>query len=189
MEIFSRHLEESKNLYTKLLSDTGFLSSVNAVQVMLNEALARGNTVLVAGNGGSAAEAQHFSAEIVGRYKKERRGLPSIALTTDTSILTAIGNDYSFADIFSRQIEALGKQGDVLVLMSTSGNSQNLVKAVESAKGKGVQVVAFLGKGGGALCSLVDLAVVVPSDDTPRIQEVHLLMVHAISEGIDQVFT
>lgn len=188
MDIFSRHLEEAKNAYTRISGDTDFISSVNAARDALTSALKRGNAILVAGNGGSAAEAQHFAAEIVGRYKKERRGLPSIALTTDTSILTAIGNDYSFADIFSRQVEALGRPGDVLVLMSTSGNSPNLLQAAESAKEKDIQVVAFLGKGGGALRPLVDLAVVVPSDDTPRIQEIHLLMVHAISESIDEAF-
>lgn len=186
MDLFDRHFSDACEVYPKARADAAFGAAVRAAGEAIVAALMRGNTVLVAGNGGSAAEAQHFAAEIAGRYKKERRGLPSIALTTDTSILTAIGNDYSFDEIFARQVEAIGRRGDVLVLMSTSGNSPNLLRAAERAKGKGISTIGLLGKGGGALAPLIDLAVIVPSDDTPRIQEVHLLLVHALSELVDE---
>lgn len=186
MDLFDRHLHEARDLYTGLPENTTFAASLQRAGEAVVQVLAKGGTVLIAGNGGSAAEAQHLSAEIVGRYKKERRGLPSIALTTDTSILTAVGNDYSFDDIFARQVEALGRPGDLLVLLSTSGNSQNLVRAAERAKALSVVTVALLGKTGGTLAPLVDIPIIVPSDDTPRIQEVHLLIIHAISELIDE---
>jgi D-sedoheptulose 7-phosphate isomerase len=144
-----------------------------------------GHTLVIMGNGGSAGEAQHFAGEIVGRFMKERPGMPAIALTTDTTILTAIGNDYGFEYIFARQLEALGKTGDVAFLLSTSGNSENLMRAVETAKKKGMRTLALLGKGGGTLAPLVDSALVVPSDSTPRIQEIHLNLIHAICAFVD----
>lgn len=186
MGIYQRHIEQARDLYTNLHTDEVFSEAVEHAGIKIVTALNEGKTILVAGNGGSAAEAQHLAAEIVGRYKKERRGLPSIALTTDTSILTAVANDYSFDNVFSRQVEALAREGDVLVLLSTSGNSNNLIQAAELAKKQSVTTIALLGKGGGALSSKVDIAVVVPSDDTPRIQELHLLLVHAFSERIDE---
>jgi D-sedoheptulose 7-phosphate isomerase len=143
-------------------------------------ALRNGNKILLCGNGGSAADAQHFSAELVGRYKKERRGLPAIALTTDSSAVTAISNDYGYDMVFSRQVEALGAKGDMLILISTSGNSQNLLEAAAKAKEKGIKTIGLLGKGGGKLLPLCDLAVVVPSDNTPRIQEMHGMAIHMI---------
>jgi D-sedoheptulose 7-phosphate isomerase len=147
--------------------------------------LRRGGKLLLAGNGGSAAECQHFAAELVVRYRVNRRALPAIALTTDTSALTACGNDFAFAEIFARQVEALGAEGDGLVLLSTSGQSQNLLRAAETAAGMGLEVFGLLGKGGGALASLCRHPFVVPGDDTAVTQEVHLAAIHLTCDAID----
>jgi len=149
------------------------------------ERLSRGCRILVCGNGGSAADAQHFAAELCGRYVKERRALAGIALTTDTSALTAIGNDYGFEKIFSRQVEALGRPGDLLVGISTSGNSPNVILAVEAAKEQGMKTLGLLGRDGGKLVSLCDETLVVPSAITARIQEVHQMVYHFWCEVID----
>jgi D-sedoheptulose 7-phosphate isomerase len=152
------------------------------------ERLKRGCRILVCGNGGSAADAQHMAAELSGRYVKERRALAGIALTTDTSALTAIGNDYGFDHVFSRQVEALGRPGDLLVGISTSGNSPNILRAVESAKELGMQTLGLLGRDGGKLKDLCDDALVVPSAVTARIQEVHQMIYHFWCEAIDAHF-
>jgi len=146
------------------------------------ERLRRGCRILVCGNGGSAADAQHFAAELSGRYVKERRALAGIALTTDSSALTAIGNDYGFERVFSRLIEAHGEEGDVAIAISTSGNSPNLLAAVDEARARRLRTIALLGRGGGKLADRVDLALVVPSDDTQRIQESHIALAHVIAE-------
>ncbi|MCB1044281.1 MAG: D-sedoheptulose 7-phosphate isomerase [Acidobacteria bacterium] len=153
----------------------------------LTEALAQGHKILIAGNGGSAADAQHFAAELVGRYMKERPGLPAIALTTDTSALTAIGNDYGFDRIFSRQVEALGQPGDVFLAISTSGNSKNLVEALCVARDRQLSTIALLGKNGGAMRELADFSLVVPSQDTPRIQEAQEWIWHTWCALIDRM--
>ncbi|GAW66620.1 phosphoheptose isomerase [Geoanaerobacter pelophilus] len=145
-----------------------------------------GNKLLVMGNGGSAADAQHFVAEMVGRFKLERRALPAIALHTDTSILTAVGNDYGFDRIFSRQVEAHAAPGDVVVGISTSGNSPNVQLALEAARGMGCRTIALLGKDGGSIRSVVDLPLVVPSNDTPRIQEGHITIIHIICDLVER---
>ncbi len=158
-----------------------------AVDLMFT-ALSNGNRILACGNGGSAADCQHFAAKLVGRFERERLPLAAIALTTDSSILTAIGNDYSFAEIFSKQVQALGQAGDVLLAISTSGNSTNVVAAVEAALERDMRVVALTGKGGGVMAELLteaDIHLCVPHDRTARIQEVHLLMVHCLCDGID----
>jgi D-sedoheptulose 7-phosphate isomerase len=147
---------------------------------MLTEALAAGNKLLVMGNGGSAADAQHFAAEIVGRFKLERRGLPAIALTTDSSILTAIGNDYGFDEVFRRQVEALAAPGDVVVGISTSGSSVNVKNALLRATEQGCRTVGLLGGDGGAIREITDLDLTVPSRDTPRIQEAHVTIIHLV---------
>ncbi|MBL0211249.1 MAG: D-sedoheptulose 7-phosphate isomerase [Holophagaceae bacterium] len=152
------------------------------------ERLRRGCKLLICGNGGSAADAQHLAAELSGRYLKERRALAGLALTTDTSALTAIGNDYGFDSVFSRQVEALARPGDLLIGISTSGNSANVIKAVESAKQLGVRTLGLLGRDGGALKSLVDDALVVPSTITARIQEVHQMVYHFWCEILDERF-
>jgi D-sedoheptulose 7-phosphate isomerase len=144
-----------------------------------------GGTLLMAGNGGSAAECQHFAAELVVRYRLNRRPLPAIALTTDTSALTACGNDFAFAEVFSRQVTAIGRTGDALIVLSTSGQSENLIHAATAAAHKGIPVFGLLGKGGGTLAHLCQSSFIVPSDDTAIIQEVHLAAIHAICEGID----
>jgi len=148
--------------------------------------LKRGNKIMLAGNGGSAAEATHIAAEFTGRYKKERNGLPAISLASDMAAITAIGNDYGFEKIFSRQIEALGTKGDVLILLSTSGNSQNLINAIEKAKKLSIGTVALLGKEGGTMKGKCDHEIIVQSDNTPRIQEAHLAIMHSICEKVEE---
>lgn len=158
-----------------------------AVELMFT-ALSNGNKILACGNGGSAADCQHFAAELVGRFERERLPLPALALTTDTSIMTAIGNDYSFQEIYSKQVQAFGQSGDVLLALSTSGNSANVLAAVEVALEREMRVVALTGKGGGAIGKLLtdaDVHICVPHDRTARIQEVHLLTIHCLCDGID----
>jgi D-sedoheptulose 7-phosphate isomerase len=150
--------------------------------------LANNGKILACGNGGSAADAQHFIAELVGRFERERLPLAGLALNTDTSILTAVGNDYGFEEIYERQVSALGQSGDVLVALSTSGNSPNVVRAIEAARDRDMHVVALTGKGGGQIGEMItapDVHLCVPNDRTMRIQEVHGLMLHAICDGID----
>jgi len=148
-------------------------------------ALRAGGTLFFAGNGGSAADAQHIAAEYVVRYGHNRRPLPAVALTTDTSLLTACANDLGYDEIFARQLDALARFGDVLVLHSTSGESPNTLRAAQAAKVKGVKVVALLGKGGGALSSLADCALIVPSDETSHIQELHLAVEHIVCAMVE----
>jgi D-sedoheptulose 7-phosphate isomerase len=158
-----------------------------AVELMFT-ALSNGNKVLACGNGGSAADAQHFAAELVGRFERERLPLPGLALTTDTSILTAVGNDYSYKEIFSKQVQAFGQAGDILLALSTSGNSPNVIAAIEAALEREMRIVALAGKGGGAIGKLLtdaDVHICVPHDRTARIQEVHLLTIHCLCDGID----
>lgn len=152
------------------------------------DTLKSGGKILICGNGGSAADAQHFAAELTGRYKTERRALAGIALTTDTSAITAIGNDYGYDLVFSRQLEALGRKGDLLVAISTSGNSKNVLNALEFAGKSGIKTLGFSGKGGGAMNELCDINLVVPSSDTARIQEMHIFFVHTICQAIDAAF-
>ncbi|MBW2984845.1 D-sedoheptulose 7-phosphate isomerase [Candidatus Woesearchaeota archaeon] len=153
---------------------------------LIADSLKSNKKVLVCGNGGSAADAQHLAGELVGRFKLERKALPCIALTTDTSILTAWSNDYSFETIFERQVEALGQKGDVLIGISTSGNSANVIKALEKAKGLGIKTVTLLGKDGGKLKGMADVELVVPCNNTPRVQESHIMILHIICELIER---
>ena len=151
-------------------------------------ALSNGNKILACGNGGSAADCQHFAAELVGRFERERLPLPALALTTDTSIITAIGNDYSFNDIFAKQVQAFGQSGDVLLALSTSGNSNNVIAAIDAAQEREMHIVALTGKGGGTISRKLteaDVHICVPHDRTARIQEVHLLTIHCLCDGID----
>ncbi|MCD6590063.1 D-sedoheptulose 7-phosphate isomerase [Candidatus Woesearchaeota archaeon] len=152
----------------------------------LIECLGEGGKILICGNGGSASDAQHFAAELVGRYKKDRKSLAAIALTTDTSILTAISNDYGYEEVFAKQVEALGKENDLLVAISTSGNSLNVIRAVEKAKELGIYTIGLLGRDGGKLRNLVDLAIVVDSKDTPHIQEVHETVLHVVAGIVEE---
>lgn len=150
--------------------------------------LTNGGKILACGNGGSAADCQHFAAELVGRFERERPGLAAIALTTDTSALTAIGNDYSFNEVFSKQVQAIGQPGDILLAISTSGNSKNVVLAIEAAHQREMTVIALTGKGGGQIGKQLqgeDLHICVPHNRTARIQEIHLLTIHCLCDGID----
>ncbi len=153
---------------------------------MAVETLKRGNKILLFGNGGSAGDAQHIAAELTGRYKTERRGLPAIALTTDTSAITAIGNDYGYQRIFDRQVEALANKGDLLIGISTSGNSPNVINALALGKEIGCQTLGMSGKGGGEMTVACDLNIIVPANDTARIQEMHILIGHIICQAIDE---
>ncbi|MGN6389920.1 MAG: phosphoheptose isomerase [Burkholderiaceae bacterium] len=158
-----------------------------AVDLMF-AALSNGNKILACGNGGSAADSQHFAAELVGRFERERLPLPAMALTTDTSILTAVGNDYSYQEIFSKQVQAFGQPGDVLLAMSTSGNSANVLAAIDVALERDMRIVALTGKGGGEIGKRLtdaDVHLCVPHSRTARIQEVHLLTIHCLCDGID----
>jgi D-sedoheptulose 7-phosphate isomerase len=162
---------------------------VRAINLM-HQALASEKKILACGNGGSAADAQHFAAELVGRFERERRELPAIALSTDSSILTAIANDYSYEVIFSKQVRALGHAGDVLLGISTSGNSANVIAAIEAAHLKGMSVIAFTGKDGGKIKNILknsDVHLCVPADRTARIQETHLLLLHCLCDGVDHL--
>ncbi len=158
---------------------------VERAAVMMRDVLRHGGTLFFCGNGGSAADAQHLATEYVVRYMKNRRALPAIALTTDTSLITATGNDFGFDEIFARQVEALVTARDVLVIHSTSGSSPNVIKAAEAARGKGAQVIAFSSRDGGRLRSVADHSVIVPTDRTDRAQEIHLCIEHAICEIIE----
>lgn len=183
--IVIEQLNESARVKQKtaeLLAD----AIVGASQIIIN-AYRRGGKVLLIGNGGSAADAQHIAGELVGRFKLERKALPALALTTNTSILTAIGNDYHYDLVFARNVEAfVNHPADVLVAISTSGNSPSILRAVEVAKSRGISVIGFLGKGGGKLKAMVDVALVVPSDDTQRIQETHITIGHIMCDLIEQ---
>jgi len=145
-------------------------------------ALRNQHKLLLCGNGGSAADSQHIAAEFIGRFKRERRSLAAIALTTDTSVLTAVGNDYAYEQIFSRQVEGIGEKGDVLIALSTSGSSKNVLEAVKAARAKGLVTVGFTGNQGGVLKTLADLCFLAQSSETPHIQEVHITALHALSE-------
>lgn len=172
--------------FQRMSADADLHDRIVAAVAMCLDALRDGRKILFAGNGGSAADAQHWAGELVSRFYYDRPGLPAIALTTDTSILTAIGNDYGYDYTFARQIEALGQAGDVFVAISTSGNSPNIIRAVDAAKSKGVKVIGFTGQDGGKLAPLADLSFRVPSDETPRIQEGHEFIGHLLCGLIEQ---
>jgi D-sedoheptulose 7-phosphate isomerase len=157
--------------------------------VIATEAIKSGNKILLCGNGGSAADAQHLAAELSGRYKAERRGLPGIALTTDTSVLTAVGNDYGYDRVFDRQVEALANEGDLLIGISTSGNSANVLSAFAKARELGCRTIGLSGRDGGAMNECCDINIIVPSFDTPRIQEMHIMIGHIICQAIDDSLT
>ncbi len=173
---------EVKLAFVELYKD-----QIYQVGSIMATALKDGNKILLFGNGGSAADAQHIAAEIVGRYRKERKGLPAIALTTDTSILTAVGNDYGFETIFERQIEALCLPGDVAIGITTSGNSENVVRGLRKAHDLGATTVAFTGRNGGKVAQIAHYTFVVPSYETPRIQECHITLGHVLCEIIDDM--
>jgi D-sedoheptulose 7-phosphate isomerase len=182
IEYLRTAIAEHQAMITKL---EALLPAICDVADALRACLARGGKILIMGNGGSAADSQHIAAEIVGRFKKERRGVPAIALTTDTSILTSIGNDYGFDFIFSRQVEALCNPPDVVIGISTSGNSTNVVKGIATAKEIGATTIALVGGTGGKLAAMCDFNLTMPSDNTARIQEAHILIGHSLCEMLE----
>jgi len=165
------------------------LESITAAAERLTACLRAGHKLLLCGNGGSAADAQHIAAELVGRYTRERPGWPAIALTTDTSALTAIGNDYGYDRIFDRQVEALGRQGDALIAISTSGNSPNVLAAVVRARAQGLYTLGFAGRDGGRLAAACDLCLTIPHDETARIQEMHITLGHILCDWVEGALT
>lgn len=180
------HFQESAEL--KIHAASLLADPISQAVELMFTALSNGNKILACGNGGSAADCQHFAAELVGRFERERLPLPALALTTDTSILTAVGNDYSFQEVFSKQVQAFGQSGDILLALSTSGNSANVLAAVDAAQERDMRIVALTGKGGGAIGKRLtdaDVHICVPHDRTARIQEVHLLTIHCLCDGID----
>ena len=185
-DVVRRHLAELSGLAEETGRSLG--PAVEALAREVREALEAGGRLFFCGNGGSAADAQHLAAEYVVRFERERRPLPALALTTDSSVLTAAGNDLGFERVFYRQVEALGRSGDVLFLHSTSGESENLIRAAETARALGIRTVAFLAKGGGRLASMVDRALVVPTRSTPRAQEIHLALGHIVCDLVDRKY-
>ena len=178
--------EKSIRLLTAMSHDSALRELILRAVALSVQALKRGNKLLFAGNGGSAADAQHWAGELVSRFNFDRPGLAAIALTTDTSILTAIGNDYGYDYVFARQIEALGRSGDVLFALSTSGNSKNIVRAIQASRAAGIAVIGFTGQGGGSMAELCDICLRMPSAETPKIQEGHELLGHMICGLIEQ---
>ena len=183
LEIIHEHAEEGARLRTRVLAECA--PTLDSACRRMAQSLADGGKILVCGNGGSAADAQHMTGELLGRFLMERPSLPAVALTVDTSTLTAIGNDYGYDEVFARQVQGLGRAGDVLLAISTSGNSGNVVKAIEAARAAGLCVVGFTGKGGGRMAELCDHLVNVPSSHTPHIQEIHEAVMHLLCQLID----
>jgi len=181
--LYLTNLAEHQRTFERLSALDGDIARTGSV---IAQSLAQGGKLLSCGNGGSAADSQHVASELTGRFIKERKPLAAISLTTDSSALTCIGNDYSFDEVFARQVRALGRQGDVLLAISTSGNSANVRRAAEEARGLGMSVVGLLGRDGGAIKALSDVAIVVPSDVTARIQEAHILIIHTLCGLIEQ---
>ena len=183
-------IENEFNEHIKVANSIHCLTDAVAISAQLCiDCLKNGGKILLFGNGGSAADAQHIAAELVGRYKVERKSLPAIALTTDTSALTAIGNDYGYIHVFDRQVEALANKGDVAIGISTSGNSINVINALKVASQLNCKTIGFSGKDGGVMKDICDITLDAPSEDTPRIQEMHILIGHTICHLIDQEFT
>ena len=186
MQRIRDHFAESAQL--KLDAAPALAPAIASAAAILTECLFTDGKILACGNGGSASDAQHFAAELVGRFERERPELPAISLATDTSLLTAVANDYSFEQVFAKQVRALGGKGDVLLAISTSGNSGNVIAAIEAAHAREMRVVALTGKGGGKIAELLhagDVNLCVPHARTARIQEVHLLMIHCLCDAID----
>lgn len=178
----------TESIQTKIAAGEVLPEAIYRASQMMVEALIRGNKILGCGNGGSAGDAQHFSSEMLNRYERDRPSLPAMALTTDTPTLTSIANDYSYDEVFSKQVRALGQAGDILLAISTSGNSRNVINAMEAALSRDMTIVALTGKDGGEMAGLLgpnDVEIRVPSSRTARIQEVHLLVIHNLCECID----
>jgi D-sedoheptulose 7-phosphate isomerase len=185
-DLIASHLAESLAAFARASKDAAMLAVARRVAAAIAAALRAGNKLLLVGNGGSAADAQHIAAEIVGRYKQERPAYAAIALTTDTSALTAIGNDYGYDQVFARQVEGLGRPGDVLLAISTSGRSPSILNALARARAHGITTIGFTGAKGHAMAEFCDLLLVAPSEDTPVIQQIHLATAHGICAEVEQ---
>jgi len=183
-ERIKKEIEESIKL-KKILLKEAKIEKLKSASLIIKSALKKNKKIFLCGNGGSAADCQHFAGEMVGRFKKERKALPFISLTTNTSILTSVGNDYSFKRVFERQVEGIGRKGDVLICFSTSGRSENIILAAKKGKEVGMKVISFTGKIPNPLAKISDITLSVPSTETPRIQEVHLLIYHIICSLIE----
>ena len=183
-QIIRQRLSDHLEVLQKLMA-SDLPKKLEKCAKIVEQALAEGHKVLFCGNGGSAADSQHLAAEFVGRFQKERKGLPAIALTVDTSILTAVANDYGYDTVFARQVQALGEAGDVLIGISTSGNSRNVLLAVEEAKTKGISCIGMTAEGGGKMAEECDICLAVPAKVTARAQEMHILMGHILCELVD----
>lgn len=186
-KLMQTKLDEFANFASNLASDTTFVESVNIALKTIVESLRNGGTVFVCGNGGSATQASHMVGELVGRFRFDRDALPALSLF-DLATTTAIGNDYGFDEIFSRFVVGLGKQEDAIVSLSTSGNSKNCIRAIEEASNKGMKTVSFLGRDGGRMKAISDVSIIVPSEDTPTIQEIHLMVIHHLCDQIEKEF-
>jgi len=184
-DIIASHLKLSLAGFERATQDAAMLAAARKIADAIIAALRHGHKLLIVGNGGSAADAQHIAAEIVGRYKKDRPAYAAIALTTDTSALTAISNDLGYDKVFARQVEGLGARGDVLLALSTSGRSPNILTALHTARQRGLVTIAFTGSKGGALGTVCDHILIAPSDDTPVIQQIHLAVGHGICDEIE----
>ena len=185
-EYIKNQVKKSYETKQKIYNNEELLNKIQEVSKRCVELYKGSNKTILAGNGGSAADAQHIAAEMVGRYGFDRPSLPSLALTTDTSALTAIGNDYGYDQVFSRQLEGMGQDGDIFIGISTSGNSVNIIKAFQIAKKKNIFTVALVGRDGGEMAKIADISLIVPSDSTPRIQESHILIGHIICDIIEK---
>jgi len=184
--MFNRVLNEHLMFFKSLTQLSDEISNAGR---MLSDTIENGKKILICGNGGSASDAQHFAAEIVGRFTRERSAWPAVALSTDTSIITSIANDYGYSEVFSRQVEALGLSGDILIGISTSGHSKNVIQAAIQAKQKRMQTIALVGNKGGELIEHADIAIMIPSDITARIQEAHIFILHFWAEMIESTLT
>ena len=187
-EIISSNIDESAKLHHNILKNKRLVESVVFAVRKITAAIESKSKILVAGNGGSAADAQHFVAELVGRFQIERNGFPAIALTTNTSLVTALANDYSFDRVFARQVETLARPGDIFVAITTSGNSNNIISALESANKIGIESIGLLGKDGGKAKNLCTIPIIVPHNSTARIQEIHILLIHSICDAVEKYF-
>jgi len=183
-----KRIEENIGVKKSILNDTHLIDTIERAATVVVTAIKNGNKVIFCGNGGSAADSQHLAAELIGKFYFNRRSLPAVSLTVNTSIITAIGNDFGFDKVFARQLEGIGKAGDVLIGLSTSGNSENVVEAFRLAKEIGIITIAFTGESGGILRNLADILINVPSNDTPRIQEAHIMVGHIICELVEKEF-
>jgi D-sedoheptulose 7-phosphate isomerase len=185
MDIIRKQIEESIRVKKLLLNDDNIIKDISLSAEYCVEALRNGNKILFAGNGGSAADAQHLAGELVNRFGFERPGLSAISLTTDTSVITSISNDYGFDRLFARQIEALGKKGDILIALSTSGNSPNIIGCINEASKAGIITIGLTGRTGGKMDQYCDICLKIPCDETPRIQESHILIGHILCSIIE----